>query len=197
MSKVTFTPSDFREIVENFHKIADNEFSQIQILNGGSELLMSFVTTMLNTDSGGLLSKEFIDDQISKYNTDDLYRRLFSSIAMNFEVYLNTESPSQCDTTPFTYTIFTILNVNTDDVRLSESLTEEKIISSRIARREDTRGGLLGLADFWLVCVILFRLTARYSLMFDSFIQAATEAAKIPVKTPKAPKHTIDPASNQ
>lgn len=185
---------DFDAAIAQLHKIINNEYYiQNALLNKYEESTQTLIKLVANINTQGISSKEIFDEFHRLYATED-FRRIWGSISMNFEHWLKTRPRSAAtDLDPFRRFILTVVESVSVSSQVADTASEtpNQLVSTRVDFTARNGVTFSNPVDFWIVCLIAFRLTLEQSELFkqeiSKVIKLATENP-IPLKKLKAPE---------
>lgn len=165
--------------VEEFHKIVAFEYEQLRMYRspeGVATDVKKLLLTMANTNADGVLTPPFNDAWMELYNGDELFRRIWGSVACSMELFLGTHTGQ-------TYAHFShAIRSSIARGRISSgvpTLTQVDIVEQRLSvSQQDASLQTCAHGDFWLECLAYFRLTIRHSLLHAILEASATRETK-------------------
>lgn len=165
-------------MIKELHSIIESEM----VSSGTPDEVVSCVSFISSINSFGLISKEVIDELLKKYENDSMWRRLWGSVATQFEFYLRSQTELQAkDVADF---VISALDVE-DRFQEATSLTQVELASSRVGLTGTNGLSLNNINDFWMICVFMFRLTSHLSEICTEITSRNFEEAGAPAANRK------------
>lgn len=147
---------NYKDIVSSLHEIVESE-----MMGKGDPIEMEncirFITAI---NSFGLISAEVSGALLDKFSSDIWFRHVWGSIATQFEWELET----RFDIRAFEISnhLMGIMNFE-DRFREEGCLTSPDLAAPRVGIEDLDGKSLNDINDFWLVCLMIFRLTISKS----------------------------------
>ena len=151
--------------INKLHEIFDAEISLFSTFVETEEFRTDLISLFLNTSSASVLSKDFIDLCLSKYNSDNDFRSLVDSVAAGMKFWFEVETDGSVD--PFVSAALKAFSLNVSEVTGESSLTNPQLSAFRVNPSSNFNGvSFLSPVDFWLVCLMVIRATLYRSEYF-------------------------------
>lgn len=159
------------EVIERLHIIFESEIIGMRVFETEESVEKDIATLFLNTPSSSVLSSEFVDDVMTRYNTNQDFRHIFDSVSASLSTWIALET--DIDITDFVIEAVKSFSIDQTIFTGERSLTNPQLSQFRIdfAQRYP-EVYLYSPVDFWLVCLMLLRVTMYRSTIISQFVSS-------------------------